>query len=99
MEWVKWVDYFEYVGMRMSVWIETFEMVIVEIKIIFCEDKKNLRWLFTVAEWYFTVAELTFWMCWNKNECLTKWPEMTRNENGQNGQKQIGSKILSTLPF
>ena len=32
-------DYFECVGMRMSVWIETFEIVKFEIKIIFCEIK------------------------------------------------------------
>ena len=56
MEWVKWVDHFECVRMRMYIWIETFETVRFEIKIIFCKDKKKLKW-------FFTVVELTFWMC------------------------------------
>ena len=36
-------DNFECVGMEMSVWTETFEMIRFEIKIIFCEIKKNLK--------------------------------------------------------
>ena len=40
MEWVKWVDHFESVGMRIGVLIKIFEIIRFEIKIKFCEDKK-----------------------------------------------------------
>ena len=54
MESVKWVDHFEYVEMRMSVWIETFEIVRFKIRIIYCERKKS---------------EITFYCCWMTVYC------------------------------
>ena len=54
MESVKWVDHFEYVEMRMSVWIETFEIVRFKIRIIYYERKKS---------------EITFYCCWMTAYC------------------------------
>ena len=89
MELVKWVDHFEYVKIRMSIWIETFKIIIFEIKIIFCEDKKNLKWLF-YCSW------ITVYCSWIDILNVLKWEwvfdKMTRNENCQNDQKKKGCK-------
>ena len=68
MEWVKWVNYFECVRMRMSVWIETFEIVRFEIKIICCEIKKSemtfyYSWvdILNVLEWECVEMRMSIW--------------------------------------
>ena len=61
------VGTFWMVGMKMCVWIETFEMVKSEIKIMCLWNKKNLKWLFTITEWQFTIVEwhVTLKNIWN----------------------------------
>ena len=63
-------------------------MVRFEIKMIFWY-KKNLKWLFPVAEWQFTVVELTI-LNMLEYDILT----ILRNRNDQNGQNKYKQTIL-----
>ena len=74
----------------MSFWMETFKIVRFKIEIIFCEIKKKLKWLLTVAEWQFTVAELIIFnvLKWEWVFSKINILIILRNENDQNCQNE-----------